>query len=86
MFLPQIILALIKQLLDMGKELFGNNQSIKVNEHLRRLNKILKRHEVSNELYEEERSIIGGIFEKLNQADSYISECAPSDIASSFSL
>lgn len=81
-----IILALIKQLLDMGKELFGNNQSIKVNEHLRRLNKILKRHEVSNELYEEERSIIGGIFEKLNQADSYISECAPSDIARALDL
>ena len=33
-----------------------------------------------------QRSIIGGIFEKLNQADSYISECAPSDIARALDL
>ncbi len=81
-----IILALIKQLLDMAKDLFGNNQSIKLNEHLRKLDKILKKHEISDELYEEEQSIIGNIFEKLGEASGYVAKCAPSDIARALDL
>ena len=81
-----IILALIKQLLDMARDLFGNNQSVKVNEHLGKLNKILKKHEISDELYEEEQTIIGSIFEKLGQTSGYVAECAPSDIARALDL
>ncbi|WP_028243920.1 hypothetical protein [Pseudobutyrivibrio ruminis] len=81
-----VILALINQLLDMAKELFGNNGNIKVNEHLGKLNNILKRSEISNELYEEERVIVQDIFEKLNQSNSYIAECSPVDIARALDL
>ncbi len=81
-----IILSLIKQLLDMARELFGNNKTIKVSDHLRKLNKILKRHEISDELYEEEQTIIGNIFEKLGESSSYAAECAPSDIARALDL
>lgn len=81
-----ILLSLIQQLLDMAKELFGDNRIIKVNEHLGKLNHILRRHEISNELYEEELSIIDGIFEKLNNSNSYIAECTPSDIARALDL
>lgn len=81
-----IILSLIKQLLEMAKELFGDNKVIKVNEHLGKLNNILRRNEISNELYEEEQGIINNIFEKLNQSGSYIAECSPSDIARALDL
>lgn len=81
-----IILSLIKQLLVMAKELFGTNSSIRVDEHLGKLNGILKKNEISNELYEEERIIINDIFDKLNQSNSYIAECAPSDIARALDL
>ncbi len=80
------ILALIKQLLEMARELFGNNQVVKVNEHLGKLNGILRRREISEEIYEEERGIINDIFSKLNQSNSYIAECAPSDIARALDL
>lgn len=81
-----IILALIKQLLDMAKELFGTGQMVRVSEHLGKLDRILKQHEISNELYEEERSLIGDIFEKLNQPSDYTSKCAPADIARALDL
>lgn len=81
-----IILGLVKQLLDMAKELFGSNRVVKVNEHLGRLNNILRRNEISNGLYEEECDIINSIFEKLNQTNSYIAECTPSDIARALDL
>ncbi|WP_026509170.1 hypothetical protein [Butyrivibrio sp. LC3010] len=81
-----IILSLVKQLLDMARELFGNNRVVKVNEHLGKLNSLLRRNEISDELYEEERGIIDNIFDKLNQSNSYIAECTPSDIARALDL
>ena len=81
-----IILTLIKQLLDMAKELFGSNKQILVSEHLGTLDRILKQHEISSELYEEERSLIGDIFEKLNQPSDYTSKCSPADIARALDL
>ena len=81
-----VILSLIKQLLEMARELFGDNRSIKVNEHLKKMNHILRRHDISKEIFEEERSIIDDIFQRLNQSDNYIAECAPSDIARALDL
>lgn len=81
-----IILALIKQLLDMARELFGTNQMIAVQEHIYKLDQILKRYEISNDLYEEERNLVSGIFEALDKPSDFKSKCAPSDIARALSM
>ena len=81
-----IILTLIQQLLTMAEDLFGNNQVIQVSEHIDKLDQILKRHEVSNEMYTEERAIVGDIFEKLGQPGGFDARVAPSDIANALNL
>ena len=81
-----IILTLIRQLLSMAEDLFGKNQVIQVSEHISKLDQILKRHEVSNEMYTEERAIVGDIFEKLGQPGSFDARVAPSDIANALNL
>lgn len=81
-----VILALIRQLLGMARELFVENKTLRVQEHIHKLDKILKKHELSNELYEEEREIIKDLFEKLNDSSSFSLECFPSDISSALNL
>lgn len=81
-----IILRLIKQLLSMSRELFGENQTLRVHDHVRKLDSILKKHEMSNELYEEEREILKELFEKLNDPSGFMLECFPSDISSALNL
>ena len=81
-----IILKLIKQLLNMARELFGNNSIVNVQEHIRTLDYILKKHEHSNELYIEERELIGEIFEKLGADNRFNAECHPADIAKALEL
>ncbi len=87
-----VILTLIKQLLEMAKELFGNNRVININEHLNRLNNILQKGEISNDIYDEEKKIINDIIGKLKYSDDaerrnyYSSECAPSDISRALNL
>ena len=81
-----VLLALIRQLLVMATDLFGNNQVIRVSEHINKLDEILKRHEVSNEMYAEERAIVGDIFEKLGQPGEFDAKVAPSDIANALNL
>ena len=76
-----IITSLIRQVLDMATELFGKQQTVRVSDHIRKLDHILKRHEVSKEIYDEERSIVGDIFKKLGQPGEFDAECNPSDIA-----
>lgn len=76
-----IILSLIKQLLEMAKKLFGANKAVRVSEHILKLDHILKQYEVSNELYAEERQIVGDIFEKLGSTSDFDAKCAPTDIA-----
>ena len=81
-----IILSLIQQLLLMATDLFGNNQVIRVSDHIGKLDQILKRHEVSNEMYTEEREIVSDIFEKLEQPSDFNAKVAPSDIANALKL
>lgn len=81
-----VILALIKQLLDMANDLFDNDQQIRVADHIYRLEHILQRHEVSDEMYDEEKKIVGDIFEKLNQPSDFDKKCSPADIANALSL
>ena len=81
-----VILKLIRQLLGMAKELFGQNQTIRVQDHIRKLDLILKKHELSNELYEEERELIKDLFEKLSDPTGFMMECFPSDISSALNL
>ena len=59
----EVILCLIKRLLNMAKELFTNNEKVHVREHIRKLDCILKQYEMSNELYEEERALVKELFE-----------------------
>ena len=81
-----VILSLIKQLLDMARELFGKNEPVHVQDHIAKLQNILKRHEISDELYEEELELISGIFEKLNQPGLAVTKCYPADISNAMSL
>ncbi len=81
-----IILTLIKQLLDMATELFGKNQVIRVSDHISKLDRILKRHEISNELYDEEREKVADIFEKLGQPSDFNTKCSPADIANALNI
>lgn len=81
-----IILKLIKQLLGMAKELFGKNKLVRVHEHIRTLDWILKKHELSQELYMEERELVKDIFEKLSSDNSFDAMCYPADIARALDL
>ncbi len=81
-----VILTLIKQLLDMAKELFIDDKTLRIQEHIDKLDLILKKYELSNELYEEEREIIKDLFEKLGDSSSFSLECYPSDISGALNL
>lgn len=81
-----IILVLIKQLLNMARELFGTNQVIRVTDHVSKLRNILKKHEISDEIYPEEKELIGCIFDTLSQPSDFDNECVPSDIAKALNL
>ncbi len=81
-----IILALIRQILDMASELFGKDRLIRVSDHMDKLDRILRMHEISNEMYAEERAIVGDIFEKLGQPGDFDAECSPADIANALNL
>lgn len=80
------ILQLIRQLLSMATELFGKEKNICVNDHIRKLDSILKRYEISNDMYDEERKLIADIFEKLGGPDSIHMQCSPSDISRALNL
>lgn len=80
------ILVLIKQLLSMAKELFGEGKRIRVQEHIQKLDMILKKHELSNELYEEERELVKDLFAKLSDPSGFTAECFPADISGALNL
>lgn len=81
-----VILDLIQQLLSMARDLFGSDQTIRISEHIRKLDNILLQHEMSNELYDEERELVKDIFEKLSDPSGFTAECFPADISSALSL
>jgi hypothetical protein len=81
-----VILNLIKQLLGMAKELFGKNELVRVHDHIRTLDEILKRYELSQELYVEERNLVKDIFEKLRADNNFDAKCHPADIARALDL
>lgn len=81
-----VILTLIKQLLNMARELFATDKTLRVRDHIQKLEKILRKHELSVELYEEEKEIIKDLFEKLDDSDGVNMECYPSDISSALNL
>ena len=81
-----LILEYIRQLIDVAKELFENNQSIQISEHINKLDSLLRKHKVSNELYEEERELVKEIFIKLGQPNKFNTKCSPADIASAINL
>ncbi len=81
-----IILKLIKQLLDMAQELFGKNKMVHVHDHIRTLDNILKKHELSQELYAEERELVKDIFDILSNDNDFDALCHPADIARALDL
>lgn len=81
-----IIIALIKQVLSMAETLFDSKSSVKISEQLKKLDDILQQHEISDELYDEERSLVKDIFEKLDQADIYEEKFRPADISRAITL
>lgn len=82
----EVITKLIQQLLDMAGELFGKKEPVRIRDHIRTLDRILKTHEVSHELYAEERGIIQDIFEKLDSDNGFDVRCHPADIAGALDL
>lgn len=81
-----VILQLIQRLLVMAKDLFGKEQRIRISDHIRKLDHVLLQHEMSNELYDEERELIKAIFEKLSDPSGFTAECFPADISSALNL
>lgn len=81
-----VLLKLIEQLLNMALDLFGKNQVLRVSDHISKLDRILKQYEVSNEMYAEERAIVGTIFEKLGQPDGFNARVSPADISNALNL
>ena len=81
-----VILQLIQQLLQMAKDLFRNNQTVEIQEHVRNLDYILKQNEVSEELYTEERELVAEIFETLTKPSDFSTRCYPSDISKALSI
>ncbi len=81
-------LSLIKQLLDMAKDLFGEDQDqeIRVSDHIRKLERILKNNRISDEMYEEERVLVDDIFKELGQLSDLDTKCAPADIANALNF
>lgn len=81
-----VIIKLIKQLLAMARELFGADKAIRVQDHIRKLDKILKSREMSNELYDEEIELVKDMFTKLSDTSGFSMECFPADISSALNL
>lgn len=81
-----MILRFIEQLLAMAKDLFSSTKTVRVQDHIRKLDTILKQHELSNELYEEERELIRDLFEKLSDPSGFSAEVYPADISSALNL
>lgn len=82
----EVILTLIRRLLYMAKELFQGDETVSIQDHIRKLDRILKTHEMSNELYEEERDLVKEIFEELGKTGEFQANCYPADISNALSL
>lgn len=82
----ETIIRLIRQLLNMAKELFGNNEPVRVKEHMNKLDYILKSYEVSGDLYDEELKLVEEIFEKLDDPINATAKGYPSDIAAALGV
>lgn len=81
-----MVIALITQLIEMAKSLFGSGQIISLGEHMLRLKHILEKHDHTDILYAEEHKIIEKLFVELEKPDSTATKCFPSDIASALAL
>lgn len=81
-----IILKLIKQLLNMAKELYGNNEPVRVKEHMNKLDYILKSYQISGDLYDEELQLVNEIFERLDDPQNSTAKGYPSDIAAALNV
>jgi len=82
----ETILKLIKQLLNMAKELYGANEPVRVKEHMNKLDYILKSYQVSGDLYDEELKLVDEIFEKLDDPQNATAKGYPSDIAAALNV
>lgn len=82
----KIILKLIKQLLNMAKELFGSNEPVRVKDHMNKLDIILKSYEMSGDLYDEELKLVEEIFQKLDDPINATAKGYPSDIAAALNV
>lgn len=82
----RVILALIRQLLEMAQRLFPKDQPLSVQEHIRKLDAVLKTTEMSDELYEEERELVRDIFERFGSGEGLETRCHPADISGALNL
>ena len=82
----KIILALIRQLLEMAQRLFPKNQPLSVQEYISKLDAVLKSSEMSDELYEEERELVRDIFERFGSGEGFETQCHPADVSGALNL
>lgn len=82
----EVILKLIRRLLTMAEELFGSKKAVRIQEYVRKLDHLLKSHEMSDDLFEEERKLVVELFSKLEEPSDFQGECFPSDISDALNL
>lgn len=82
----RVLFELILQIFQMAEALFCDNEPILVQQHIEKLDRILKSYQISSELYEEERELVEDIFGELEKPGSFSMKCYPSDIAKALNL
>lgn len=76
------VTAIIKQLLEMAKKLFGANEPLSIQEHMSKLDALLCMNDgMPKELNQEERSKVKKIFETLENEKIRDFLCYPGDLA-----
>ena len=81
-----VILEMIQQLIRIAQDLYDNNETVAIQDYISKLDMILRAHEISNELYEEERELTEEIFENLGKPSDLTIKCYPTDISSALNL
>ncbi|SNU04619.1 hypothetical protein SAMN06297422_101161 [Lachnospiraceae bacterium] len=80
------ILDLIKQLIEMARDLFTKSTEINIGVHIKKLESILYEHEMSSKLFDEELEVVKELFTKLDEPEGYSSKCFPGDIATALNV
>ena len=80
------VLELISRLIDIAEELFTTDGEIVLGDHIRKLDRLLKKDKDIKDIYSEERTIINELFNKFDKTKNSRVKCFPSDVALALNL